>query len=198
MWEILATIAIKNSGSRDIEERVETPSFIFKDSCSRGVKSMRGLYPVSSLLFCSRRKDGSVLAAGDLNRGRNDGEGNWTQRVRKWRAFTHEYERKYKQGRTQMYTHRCGEPSVLREMTRPCCRVTRGGGGTERKGRRVKEQESGHARLPFAMWLPYLSAALTPYTTRSTPYQRFPWSLGPPSPRRRVQRDSETQAPDVG
>lgn len=35
------------------EEWVETASFIFKDSCSRGVgvKSMQGLYLVSSLLF---------------------------------------------------------------------------------------------------------------------------------------------------
>ena len=40
------------------EEWVETPTFIFKDSCSRGVgiKSMQGLYLFSSLLFVHAEK----------------------------------------------------------------------------------------------------------------------------------------------
>lgn len=119
MREILATIAIKNSGSCDIEERVETPSFIFKDSCSRGVKSMRGLCPVSALLFvhdektapCSLLKTSIVAEMMARAIGRRG--------VRKWQAFMRAYERTYKQGRTQIYTHGRSEPSVLREITRP-------------------------------------------------------------------------------
>lgn len=45
------------------EEWAETQSFIFKDSCSQGVgvKSMQGLYLVSSLLFVHAEKTALCL-----------------------------------------------------------------------------------------------------------------------------------------
>jgi len=52
------------------EEWAETLSFIFKDSCCRGVgvKSMQRLYSVSSLLFVNAEKKALRLLAAEFNR----------------------------------------------------------------------------------------------------------------------------------
>lgn len=103
------------------EEWVETPSFIFKDSCSRGdgIKSMQGLYLVSSLLFVHAEKTAlcSLLQASiaaEMMFRRTE------HRIDKMAGI----HTQIGMGgpRMQAKTHtvaRTPQPSVLREITRP-------------------------------------------------------------------------------
>ena len=129
------------------EDWVGTPSFIFKDSCSRGVgiKSMQGLYLVSSWLFCScRKKDASVIAvAAEIVFKEN-----WTQGGQNGRPFIH----KCRQGYTHKHTlPHMQQPSVLCEITRPYWGWPEGWRDGQGKADEWKSKKSGHAWLPFAM-----------------------------------------------